>query len=247
MRFPLISIKQTCPTLFFTDIIIFIMGDCVLEITKKSRLSALLCNNLEQAVLSQNSSCDIVAISPNSVEELKKFLKLINKPLMIRKEEHEVKLLTDLLKNLDRECIISYATVKTYKNIVPIAAKDGHYLVLKTPIDMNLAKELNILSVNEGLPPDKIIMNTDIGGLGYGYEYGYSMIEKINLEQNDEYLNFPILTDAALEAVKTKEGKINQKYSRLFELSAVSGAIAAGANIFTLNYPQNVEILKGLL
>lgn len=222
------------------------MGNCVLEISKKSKLLAVLCNNIDQLMIAENSNCDIIAISPNSIEELKKFLPFINKPLMIRKEENEVELLVNILKNIDRKCIISYATIKTYKNIIPEVAKNGHYLVLKTPIDINLAKELNILALNMGISRDKIIMNTDIGGLGYGYEYGYSMIEKINLEKNDEYLNFPILTDAALEAIKTKEGKTNQKYSRLFEISAVSGAIAAGANVFTLNYAQNVEILKGL-
>ena len=223
------------------------MKSHAITITKKSKLLALLCDNLEQVTVAENSACDVVAISPRSIQDLKTLLPHISKPLMLRKEENDIKLLKELLLNIDRECIISYATIKTYKFIINEVIKNNHYLVLKTPIDINLAKELNMLVSNAGLSPDKIIMNTDIGGLGYGYEYGYSMIEKINLENNDEYLNFPILTEAAIEAVKTKEGKINQKYSNLYELASVAGTVAAGANIFMRNYPQNVEILKGIL
>ena len=218
--------------------------------------------------IAQKTDCDILALRFNILEEeqipqavnlLHKILPSIFKPLMIcgtGDDELDKKLLPELINNLDRnECIISYANEATYKNIVPEVIKNNHYLVLKSPIDINLAKELNILSSDLGLALDRIIINTDIGGLGYGYEYGFSIMEKINLE-NDKYLNLPIISDASTEALQTKEAKSNdyskswgniEQRARMIELSASAGVISAGANIITLNIPENISIVKGLV
>mgnify|MGYP000195543762 CR=1 FL=1 len=249
---------------------------------KNSKLFALLINinnpkenseisNPSDLIKSaQNTDCDIIALIfniksqaeiNNTVSLLKDILPEISKPLMIYgtgDDELDKILLPELIKNLDREnCIISSANEKTYKNIVPEIIKGGHYLVLKSPIDINLAKELNILSADMGLNLDKIIMNTDIGGLGYGYEYGFSILEKVKLEgKNDEYLNLPIISDAALESLKTKEAKSDEfskswgersSRAQMIELSAAAGVIAAGADIITITFPENIKILKGLI
>lgn len=218
-----------------------------------------------------NSDCDIIALKFNidkiedikkSTEALKKLLPQISKQLMIygtTDDEIDKILLPELVKILDRKhCIISYANENTYKNIVPSVIEGEHYLVLKTPIDINLAKELNILSVDMGLDLDKIVMNTDIGGLGYGYEYGYSIMEKIKQEvcNGDEYLNLPIISDVSIESLKTKEAKSSDfskswgelnKRTQMIELAACAGILSAGANIITLTYPENISILKGMV
>lgn len=208
------------------------------------------------------TGCDIIALKCKISEQseietvknqLSKILPHINLPLMIcgcDKDEIDCKLLPEIIKILDRQCIISYATEQTYKKIIPHIIKGNHYVVLKTPIDINLAKELNILSVEMGLKKEKIIMNTDIGGLGYGYEYGYSIMEKIRLEgeKGDEYLDLPLISEASSEALKTKEAKTSDTQgTRMIELCAASGVIAAGANIITVSYPQNIKILRGLI
>lgn len=208
------------------------------------------------------SDCDILGLrckisNDNEINNIKTLLKeilpSINKPLMIcgcGKDDVDSRLLPELIEILDRECIISYATEQNYKKIIPHIIKNNHYIVLKTPIDINLAKELNILSIEMGLKKEKIIMNSDIGGLGYGYEYGYSIMEKIRLEgdKGDTYLDMPLISEASSEALKTKEAKTSDINTiRMIELSAVSGVIAAGANIVTLEYPQNLKIIKGLI
>lgn len=219
----------------------------------------------------QNTECDILALRFNinketeitdAAELLKKLLPNISKPLMIcgtGNDEIDKKLLPELIHNLDRKkCIISYADEKTYKFIIPEIIKGDHYIILKTPIDINLAKELNILSVDMGLDIEKIIMNTDIGGLGYGYEYGFSMMEKINIEgtKGDKYLNLPLISEASTEALKTKEAKSCEfskswgdleTRTKMIELSACSGVLSAGANIIVMNCPENISIMKGLV
>lgn len=219
----------------------------------------------------QKTDCDILALKFNIINKediesasnlLKELLPKIYKPLMIcgagKKELDEV-LIPELVKSLDRKnCIISYATETTYKQIIPLAIGNNHYVVLKSPIDINLAKELNILSLDLGLAKEKIIMNTDIGGLGYGYEYGYSIMEKIVIEgaNGDEYLNLPLLSEAPIESLKTKEARFDdfssswgmlEDRAKMIELSSASGILSAGANIIVMASPENISIMKGLL
>ena len=215
----------------------------------------------------QNSECDILGLkfnlqSPVQIAEslvmFKILLPLFSKPLMISGSGNETidrELLPALAKLVKKECIISFATENTYKDIVPEVIKKQHKLVLKTPIDINLCKELNILSADLGLPLDKIIIDTDIGGLGYGLDYGYSTIEKVKLE-NDEYLNMPIISFVAQESLKVKEtkseafssswGELIQR-SKFFELSAVAAVKAAGADIIVIHHPENIKTMKGLV
>lgn len=67
-------------------------------------------------------------------------------------DEIDIKLLPELMKLLDRECIIGIANEKNYKQIVPDVIKGNHTLIIRTPIDINLAKEMNILTSDMGLP-----------------------------------------------------------------------------------------------
>jgi len=226
----------------------------MINVNNKSKLIALNINADNQPL--NKVDCDILALKfDENIEKAKELFKnilpKINKPLMIcgcGKDDTDRILLPELIKIADRVCIISYVTEKTYKDIIPLVIEGGHYVVLKTPIDINLAKELNILCIDMGLDKSKIIMNTDIGGLGYGYEYGYSIMEKIRLESNDEYLNLPIISEAGLESLKTKEAKYGgEKRARMIELTAVSGALGAGANIVVVKNPDNINIIRGLL
>lgn len=206
----------------------------------------------------QNIDCDILSLKfdediAKAKEILKNILPQIRKPLMIcgcGKDDVDCILLPELIKVLDRECIISYVTEKNYKDIIPSVISGGHYAVLKTPIDINLAKELNILCMKLGLSSEKIIMNTDIGALGYGYEYGYSIMEKVIQEskKGDKYLNMPLISEAGLEVLKTKEYKTGTPDAQLkLEICASSGALAAGANILVINNIKVLEKIKELI
>lgn len=224
-------------------------------------------NKIEILKKAQETNCDILGLKfnieneneiPQAVELLKKLLPVIKKPLMVRginKSAIDVILLPELIKVLDRESIVAFADENTFKTIVPSVIKGNHTLVLRSPIDINLAKELNILSNDLGLSLDKILIDPDIGGLGYGFEYGYSIMEKIKLE-NDEYLNMPIITFAAEESLKTKETKSDNfpksrgslaSRIKMYELASAASVCAAGASIIVLNHPENIKIMKGII
>lgn len=221
----------------------------------------------------QESDCDILALKFNIPEEnldenikkaqelLKELLPEIKKPLLVRgvnNKSVDIKLLPALMEILDRKVIIAFADENTYKEIVPSVVKGGHILAIRTPIDINLAKEMNILTSDMGLSLDKILIDTDMGGLGYGLEYGYSIMERIKLAafEGDKMLNMPLIAFAGEEALKAKEAKSDtfdknfgdfKLRSQMYELSTASAVIAAGANLIVLEHPESVRILKELV
>lgn len=220
----------------------------------------------------QSTDCDILAlkfnISEDNLEEqitkakdlLKELLPLIKKPLLIRgvnSKSVDIKLLPELMNVLDREVIIAFADENTYKEIVHPVIKGGHILAIRTPIDINLAKEMNILTSDMGLSLDKILIDTDMGGLGYGLEYGYSIMERIKLAafEGDKMLNMPLIAFAGEEALKAKEAKSDtfsssfgdfKTRSIMFEITTASAVIAAGANLIVLEHPDSIKTLKNL-
>lgn len=224
----------------------------------------------------QSSDCDILALKFNIPEDdldenikeakalLKELLPHIKKPLLVRgvnNKSVDIKLLPALMEVLDREgvnAIIAFADENTYKEIVPSVVKGGHILAIRTPIDINLAKEMNILTSDMGLNLDKILIDTDMGGLGYGLEYGYSIMERIKLAafEGDKMLNMPLIAFAGEEALKAKEAKSDtfsksfgdfKERSIMYEITTASAVIAAGANLIVLEHPDSIKVLKDLV
>ncbi len=60
---------------------------------------------------------------------------------------------------------------KNHKGIGAAAMGFGHIVIASSPIDVNLAKQCNILLENLGMPIDRMIIDPTTGGLGYGLEY----------------------------------------------------------------------------
>ena len=228
----------------------------------KDKVKYILQVPICEAEKNLTNPCDILGIKfseenwKQELISLKNLLPKISKPLMLRgcgNDSVDTKLLPEVMNILDRECIIGIANENNYKSIVPSVIKGGHKLIIRTPIDINLAKEMNILTSDMGLGLDKILIDTDIGGLGYGFEYGYSIMEKIKLEgvgnnnkQGDKYLNMPLISFATEETSKTKEAK-DKNLALFLEISSASGVLAAGADYIVMTIPQAVKVMKGLV
>ena len=219
------------------------------------------------------SNADIISIKfnlteeniDNNIEKIKDFLKnkvsKLTKPFILRGANNDpvdLKLLPILAEFAPQECIISFAQESTYEQIVPAAAKYNHILVLRSPIDINLAKELNILSIDKGMQPDRILIDPDMGGLGYGLDYGYSIIEKIRQAafDGDTMLNMPIIAFIGEESYRAKEAKSDtfgeqwgdyKERAAMWEISGASAMISAGADIVVLWNPTSVEAMQKVL
>lgn len=148
---------------------------------------------------------------------------------------------------------------KNYRTIVAAALANGHLVNARTPMDVNLAKQLNILITDMGLPLDRIIMDPTTGALGYGIEYGYSVMERLRLAalQGDQMTQLPMLVTPGFEAWKTKEAKVGEgvpetwgnwlKRSIHWEVMTAVTLLEAGADILVLRHPESVRRVRGVI
>lgn len=149
---------------------------------------------------------------------------------------------------------------KNYKQIGAGAIGYKHTIVASTPIDVNLAKQLNVLLGNLGVPDGQILVDPTTGGLGYGIEYTYSVMERDRmaaLTQQDERLQFPLVCNLAKEVWKTKEAKMSKeeapllgdpkKRGILMEAMTAMVLLLAGANILIMRHPEAIKLVKGMI
>ena len=98
---------------------------------------------------------------------------------------------------------------KNYRTIVAAALGNGHAVIAQTPIDVNLAKQLNILISDMGLPLERVLMDPNTGALGYGLEYTYSVMERLRLAalMGDAMTQQPMICTVGEEAWRQKEAR----------------------------------------
>lgn len=148
---------------------------------------------------------------------------------------------------------------KNYRTIVATAMANGHLVTARTAMDVNLAKQLNILISDMGLPLDRIVMDPSTGALGYGIEYGYSVMERLRLAalQGDAMTQLPMLVTPGFETWKTKESKVGEGVPDAWgdwlerainweTLTAIT-LLEAGADIIVLRHPQSVTRVKAAI
>jgi acetyl-CoA decarbonylase/synthase, CODH/ACS complex subunit delta len=145
---------------------------------------------------------------------------------------------------------------KNYRTIAASCIADGHVAIGHSPLDINLAKQLNILLHEVGLPIDSILMDPDVGALGYGLEYSYSVMERLKLAAlgGDKMAAMPIICNVGTESWRQKEAKVtenvpegwgdNERRAIMWEEITAIAMLNAGADIITLRHPRTVETIK---
>ena len=154
-------------------------------------------------------------------------------------------------------CLFGDATQDNYKTLVVACLADGHNIIGQSPIDINIAKQVNILISDMGFPLEKIVMNPTTGGLGYGLEYTYSVIERARLATlgaGDKTLALPIICRVGQEAWRAKEAKASEKdfpgwgsaseRGPMWEATTATALLLAGADILIMRHPRAVENVK---
>jgi len=148
---------------------------------------------------------------------------------------------------------------KNYRTIVAAAMANDHLVQSKTPMDVNLSKQLVILIHDMGMPLERIVMDPTTGALGYGIEYGYSVMERLRLAalQGDGMTQQPMMVTPGEEAWKVKESKVGEGVpaawgeweKRALEWEAVTGGtlIQSGADLLVVRHPKTLERLRGLV
>jgi acetyl-CoA decarbonylase/synthase complex subunit delta len=170
-----------------------------------------------------------------------------------------------VLKKIAEECqgenlILGPVEDKNHKGIGAAAMGFGHSVIASSPIDVNLAKQVNILLENLGVPTDRMLIDPTTGGLGYGLEYSYSVMERIRmaaLAQGDDKLQLPIINNLGNEVWKSKEAKQDAKEAptlgdpeRRAVLMEAVGAVAylnSGSNILIMRHPEAIRLVKSYI
>ncbi|MDR2339901.1 MAG: acetyl-CoA decarbonylase/synthase complex subunit delta, partial [Deltaproteobacteria bacterium] len=168
-------------------------------------------------------SLELVSTDPNdldtspeqAVATVQKVISAVDVPIIVSgvdnkdKDIETLSLIAEKFQN--KNLILGPVTEKNYKQIGAQALAYGHSIIAKSPIDVNLAKQLNILLMDLGMTPDKILIDPTTSGLGYGLEYTYSIIERIvmaALVQQDDKLQQPIISVIGRETWKCKEANL---------------------------------------
>ena len=142
------------------------------------------------------------------------------------------------------KCLIGNATQDNYKTIAVSASSDGHSVIAESPIDVNIAKQLNILISDTGLPLERIAINPTIGALGYGLEYAYSIMERARLAalSGDKTLASPFVCFVGQEAWRAKEAKVeDSNQGIMWEVLTATALIQAGADLLIMRHPKAIE------
>ncbi len=189
---------------------------------------------------------------------------VIDVPLIIWGTEDEEKDIV-LLRRVAEICegkkvAIGPVTEKNYKQIGAMAIAYNHVVLASSPIDVNLAKQLNILLGNLGVSDENIAIDPTTGGLGYGLEYTYSVMERDRmaaLTQEDVKLQHPIICNLANEVWKTRETRLTKeeeprlgdekKRSVLMEAVAAMSLFLAGADVAIMRHPDSVSLVKDMV
>ncbi len=148
---------------------------------------------------------------------------------------------------------------KNYRTIVATAMANDHLVTARSPMDVNLAKQLNILISDMGMPLDRILMDPTTGALGYGIEYGFSAMERLRLAalQGDSMTQFPMIVTPGFETWKTKESKVGEgvpdawgdwlQRAINWEVLTTVTLLESGADIVVLRHPESVSQVKAAI
>ncbi len=160
----------------------------------------------------------------------------------------------------NKNLIIGPVEEGDHKQVGAAAMGYNHTIAASSPIDVNLSKQLNILLGNLGVKDEKIIVDPTTGGLGYGLEYTYSIMERIMmaaLTQEDEKLQRPVICNMAHEVWKTKEAKLSEeeapelgdaaKRGILMEAVTAVSLLMAGANVLMMRHPEAVKLVRNFI
>ncbi len=195
---------------------------------------------------------------------VKKVLAAIDVPLLIwgsanaEKDEAVLKQISE--DHQGAGLILGPVEDKNHKGIGASVMAYGHTVISSSPIDVNLAKQVNILLENLGVPMDKVIIDPTTGGLGYGLEYSYSVMERLRmaaLAQGDDKLQMPLINNLGNEVWKCKEAKQTseeaptlgdpEKRGILMEAVGAVTYLLAGSDILIMRHPEAIRLAKAYI
>ncbi|MEJ2704379.1 MAG: acetyl-CoA decarbonylase/synthase complex subunit delta [Sedimentisphaerales bacterium] len=156
-----------------------------------------------------------------------------------------------------QKCLVGTVTENNYKSLTAIALADGHCLVTEAPLDINIAKQVNVLISDMGFPLERVVTFQSTGALGYGIEYAYSIQERQRLAAlgGDKMMAMPAICDVGYESWRCKEAKMTDspgwgdisERGPMWEAATAVCLLQAGVDIIRMRHPKAVGIVKNFI
>jgi len=193
-------------------------------------------------------------------ETVKSVLEAVDVPLIFwgcDDEEKDNELLMDCSHAAKGEkCLIGSATESNYRTLGAIGTADKHKVIAEAPVDINIGKQVNILLQDAGFSLDDVVMCQVTAALGYGFDYVYTIFERIRIAglKGDDLMALPQIANVGWETWKVKEaqqdedllpgwGKLKDR-GPMWETTAATGYLHAGADILTLAHPKSIAAMR---
>ncbi len=195
---------------------------------------------------------------------VKKVMDAITVPLIVwgcaspAKDEEVFKVICEVCQG--GNVVLGPVEEKNYKGIAAAAMGYGHSIIASSPIDVNLAKQINILLENFGMPMERVLVDPTTGGLGYGMEYSYSVMERLTMaamSQGDEKLQYPMINNLGNEVWKCKEAKQvvedapllgdPEKRGIMMEAIGAVSYLMSGTSLLIMRHPESIRLAKDFI
>lgn len=199
------------------------------------------------------------------VEIVKEVSSAIDLPLVVmgcKNDGKDIELLNRIAEALsDQNVLVLSAKEENYGEIGKMAGMIcGQKVGAESSVDINLAKQLNVLMTQQGVDPGSIVMDVGSASVGYGFEYVASTMERIRLAalgQNDKALQMPVITPVSCETWGVKESTAleadmpewGDREERCIDMEVVTAAacLAAGSHAVILRHPASVKTISTLI
>ena len=174
----------------------------------------------------------------------------------------------------DAELFSKVAEALQGKNVLILSAREENYKAVAaaaglaygqkvgagSAVDINLAKQLNVLIGQLGVDQANVVMNVGSAAAGYGFEYVVSTMDRVKaaaLAQGDVQLQMPIMTPVADEAWNVKEAMASEadmpewgsqeERGIDMEVETAAAVLASGSNAVILKHPTSVATISKLI
>jgi acetyl-CoA decarbonylase/synthase complex subunit delta len=195
-----------------------------------------------------------------AVKTVEKVVQAVDVPLMIGgcgdpvKDANVFEAVAETFKG-ERFLINSLTRDMDVERCAKFVKKNGHVALSFTPMDMNMARELN-RKLYDFLPKEDIVMDLTTAALGYGLDYAFTNMERARLAalMGDPELAHPMSSGttnawAAREAwmEMAPEWEPRELRGPLWEITTALTLLLAGVDLFMMMHPAAVKTLKDII
>ncbi len=150
---------------------------------------------------------------------------------------------------------------ENYKGVAASAIMAfGAKVAGESAVDINLAKQLNVLIKQMGIAPGNTVMNIGTAAAGYGFEYVASTMDRVKgaaMTQNDVDLQLPIVTPLADDVWGVKETIVEESDTPAWgareergiqmEICTATACLASGSDAVIVKHPASVKTLSAFV